>query len=103
MASLENGVMETKGTFRISLRNLLVIIGFVLSIASVLYGQQASIASQSAKIEQIAVVQTAQLQTIQTDVQAIKIQIGAIALSQQATEIKVALLQLQVRQLEEKK
>jgi len=103
MASLENGVMETKGTFRISLRNLLVIIGFVLSIASVLYGQQASIASQSAKIEQIAVVQTAQLQTIQTDIQAIKIQIGDIALSQQATEIKVALLQLQVRQLEEKK
>jgi len=103
MASLESEVMETKGTFRISLRNLLTIIGFVLAVAGVLYGQQASIASQSAKIEQIAVVQNAQLQTIQTDIQAIKAQIGTIALSQQATEIKVAILQLQVKQLEEKK
>jgi hypothetical protein len=116
---LENGNMDTKGTFKISLRNLLTILGLLGCFVGVYLGMRLTIAGQSADIAQIALkqdmkmeaftaAQDARLQAIQVtqdvikaDIGLIKNQVGLMALAQQQFEVQLVVLKLQVQQLKE--
>jgi len=105
--SLENDLMETKGTFKLSLRNVITLLGFFATMSAMFYGQQASISSQGERIEKIAIMQDARMEAIKvaqevikTDVGAIKTQMSFINLQQQKFEIDIAVMKLQLKQLE---
>lgn len=98
---LENDIVDTKGTFRLSLRDIIVIVAFVVSLSGQWYASKSTmetlVAGQTGKMDLLKAGQD----VIKQEIAAIKNQNSLMALQQQKIEVDIAVMKLQIRKLEE--
>jgi len=97
--AVENDLMD-KGTFKLSLRDIIVIISFVVALSGQWYASkstmEALVVGQNGKMELIRAGQ----EVIKADIAAIKTQNGILCLQTQKIEVDIAVMKLQIRGLE---